>query len=218
MRLVVLVLGAFGFERTPKTFHHRIIKTVALATHTQFQVVVSQGLAIEVASILTATGTGKEQPWRWLALSQGYRQGSHHQCAIDALRHRPADNPPGEEIKHSRQIQPALASGDIGDIDGMITNDKLCLSRMSKLTLTWSRYDVYLQRMAKASVEYPLDEPVHQGGNYGTALAHSATDESTSGRPTALGSGLPTAFELGTHTPACPHPRDTDPELTYPGG
>ena len=100
----------------------------------------------------------------------------------------------------------------------MITNDKFCLSRKRKLTLTWSRYDVYLQRMAKASVEYPPDEPVHQEENYGTALAHSATDESTSGRSTTLGSGLPTAFKLGMLTPVGPHHSDTDAEPTYPGG
>lgn len=78
----------------------------------------------------------------------------------------------------------------------MITNDKFCLSRFGKLKLNWSRYAVYLQRSAKVTSRYPLDEVIHQGGTYETTMAHSTPDEPTSGWTTTLGSGLPTVAQL----------------------
>jgi len=85
-----------------------------------------------------------------------------------------------------------MPQADIGDVNGMITKDKFCWSRTAQLQLTWSRYDVYLQRKARATAHgYPSDEQTHPGGSHETAaMADSTADQPASRRPTPLGSGL----------------------------
>ena len=75
--------------------------------------------------------------------------------------------------------------------NGMIANDKFCFVRTVSLQLTWSRYDVYLQRKARLASGYPPDVQSHRGGSHETAaVAHSATDDPAPGRSAALGAGL----------------------------
>ena len=80
---------------------------------------------------------------------------------------------------------------DVCQINGMIANDKFCFVRAARLQLTWSRYDVYLQRKARLASGYAPDVQSHRGGSRETAaVAHSATDDPAPRRPEALGSGL----------------------------
>jgi hypothetical protein len=99
-----------------------------------------------------------------------------------------------------------VAQADIRDINGMITKDKFCWSRPARLQLTWSRYDVYLQRKGRTTVHgYPSDEHAHPGGSHETAaVADKAADQPTSRRPTPLGSGLsaPPAVDAAIDTGA----------------
>ncbi len=81
-------------------------------------------------------------------------------------------------------------------VNGMITNDKFCMTRLGHLQLSWSRYDVYLARKRRTTPDYPSDELVHRGGPHETAVAHPPTDNAPSPWPTTLGSSLPTTTAM----------------------
>lgn len=82
--------------------------------------------------------------------------------------------------------------------NGLITKDKFCHSRQTKLQLNWSRYDVWLQRKAKTSHNKPPESGKETGGTNEARMASEATDSPSIGRDAALGSSLPTAIGMGS--------------------
>jgi hypothetical protein len=89
----------------------------------------------------------------------------------------------------------------VGGRNGLITNDKLCLSRYGKLELNWSRYDVYLKRKASTVLSCCRDEITAQESNRETPVANSTSRHPTSGRTTTLGSSVPTSTAMGNSHP-----------------
>ena len=79
--------------------------------------------------------------------------------------------------------------------NGLITNDKFCLSRFIRLTLTSSRYDWRQHRTAQHS-ECPSAEIDFCGGRHETSMARSPADDPVAGRPATLGPGLPAATRM----------------------
>jgi hypothetical protein len=49
------------------------------------------------------------------------------------ISHRPAYHHPRVEIFDRGQVQPALTGRDVGDVDGLIANDKFCLIVTARL-------------------------------------------------------------------------------------
>ena len=60
-------------------------------------------------------------------------QRVHDQTTLHVLGHRPAHDTPRVQILDSSQVQPALPSRDVGDVDGLIANDKFCLMATAQL-------------------------------------------------------------------------------------
>src|SRR5688572_12020087 len=85
----------------------------------------------------------------------------------------------------------------LGDVNGLLTNDKFCLSRSARLTLAWSRYQVHLERQGRIGSGYLRDESFHRGGGHEARMADSAADGPVPGRPAALGPGLPAPPAMG---------------------
>ena len=86
---------------------------------------------------------------------------------------------------------------DLRCINGMITNDKFCLSRNGQLQLSWSRIGLYeCRRSQRPKVGYPSRNTDHSGGKCETTMASSSPDQSEIGRAATLGSGLSTATEV----------------------
>jgi hypothetical protein len=77
--------------------------------------------------------------------------------------------------------------------NGLLTNDKFCLTRPVRLHLSWSRYEVWQRRMAPPvqRLPCPLGESTRCGGQDETSMASSPVARRISRRATALGSGLP---------------------------
>lgn len=86
--------------------------------------------------------------------------------------------------------------------NGLITKDKFCHSRQTKLQLNWSRYDVWLQRKAKTAHNKPPESGKETGGANEASMAREATDSPAIGRDAALGSSLPTAIGMGSSDPS----------------
>ena len=81
--------------------------------------------------------------------------------------------------------------------NGLITNDKFCLSRYGRLKLNWSRYDVYLKRKDGVAKCSTWDKQQDYRRSDETPMASPSPDESSNRRTTALGSRLPTAGTVG---------------------
>ena len=90
-----------------------------------------------------------------------------------------------------------------GALNGIIANDKFCMSRYGQLRLSWSRYSVYLQGKIRRESGYPSDEHAHPGGTDETPVAHLSYDSHAGERPAALGSSLsePSAMDVFDATP-----------------
>ena len=84
-------------------------------------------------------------------------------------------------------------------IDGLLTNDKFCVVRSSRLTLSWSRAPVHQQRVSlptPRAPSYPSQQSAPCGGSDVSPVAGAPTDDQLSRRAAALGSRLPTSIAV----------------------
>jgi hypothetical protein len=81
-------------------------------------------------------------------------------------------------------------------LNGLITNDKFCLTRRGRLALSWWRRPLRL-RDRPVAVAYLHEDPVHRGGAYAAVMARAPTTAGEPGRGAAVGSGLPAPAALG---------------------
>ena len=188
---IVLVIDPLRFEAGKERLHGRVVVTVAGPAHASHDLMLGQEGLIIMAGVLAAAVGMMEQTGRWPAGEEGHLQSIDGQLAVQAVAEGPANDPTREHIQDGCQIQPALSGWDVSDVNGLITKDKFCMSRYSRLKLNWSRYEVYLQRKAKLEQQTPLDEQYHQGGGDEATMANSTTGKPVIGRTTALGSSLP---------------------------
>jgi hypothetical protein len=84
-------------------------------------------------------------------------------------------------------------------LNGLITNDKFCLSRFGRLALQWPRSPLHLRAASGASLTASLGEEVHQGGSHETAVARAASELRPPRRAPSLGSRLPGAPSVGRY-------------------
>ena len=79
-------------------------------------------------------------------------------------------------------------------LDGLVTNDKFCVTRLACLTLASSRYRAW-QRHAPPS-GYPSTKVGFCGGCNETPLEYSSPDDCVARRATALGPSVPNAIGM----------------------
>ena len=82
-------------------------------------------------------------------------------------------------------------------LNGLITNDKFCLSRPGRLSLSWWRYPLRLRDPAPKGADPVPDLEGDRGGGHEAPLAGSPSDAAGFGRSPAVGSGLHAHSELG---------------------
>jgi hypothetical protein len=137
------------------------------------------------------------QPQAGPAPDAGNGAASH----LPAAQHQQAGaGPPGVPLLAER---PRDQSGKPGleRRNGLITNDKFCLSRSAHLKLSWSRYEIYLRRKAGGVANYLREERVYHGGENETPMAGSPPDSPIYRRSTTLGSSIPELAPMVTGTP-----------------
>jgi hypothetical protein len=74
--------------------------------------------------------------------------GSQHEGQLQRVVEFPADDVARESVEHGYQIHPPGLQRDVGHINGLLTNDKFCLTRLGRLLLSWSRVEVWQRRVA----------------------------------------------------------------------
>ena len=108
----------------------------------------------------------------------------------------------GLESKHGTSHS---LHGSMVLLNGLITNDKFCLTRQSQIKLQWSRKP-YRFRPRKSA--YALDETSHQGAYHETPVADTSSITDHGRRRTTMGPSLP-------HAPTM-EPIDRLPDQTRP--
>jgi hypothetical protein len=78
-------------------------------------------------------------------------------------------------------------------LNGLITNDKFCLIRVSQQKLRYSRRSRALTCQAAGSYEYPRVERQHRGGTNEATVANPSSVSTDHGCGAAVGPGLPTS-------------------------
>ena len=117
-------LDPFTLQYLEEALGHGVVVAVAATAHAADQVVrleeVLPVLAAELATLIAAelaTLIGMHDHFLlWLPAPHRHQQGVDGQFSINALLHRPADHLSREQVDQHRQIQPALAGTDVGDV------------------------------------------------------------------------------------------------------
>src|SRR5262249_20283520 len=73
-------------------------------------------------------------------------------------------------------------------INGLVTNDKFCMSRQIQIKLRWSRQPY---RFRPRNSRYAPHETSHQGAYHETSVADTSTVSGVGRRGTTVGSSLP---------------------------
>ncbi len=97
-------------------------------------------------------------------------------------------------VTHGQAAEPVHPG--MGALNGLIANDKFCLTRAVRLRPSWPR----ARGRLRADRSQPFGEVTHQGGEHGTAaaqLARSADGRASGNRPAALGPGLSASPAVG---------------------
>lgn len=105
-----------------------------------------------------------------------------------------------------------------GALNGLIINDKFCLTRGARLHLNWPRAQWQGNRPMVSTLDYPLDASTHPGGPDETILACRTNDDSASECPAALGSRLSPPPAMGVAQPTELGTQHTSPALSPAGG
>src|ERR1051326_9641162 len=105
------------------------------------------------------------------------------------VRQAPSTDP------NPRHCRDPLLDESVVLLNGLITNDKFCLSRVSRQKLRYAR------RAGQTSVccEYPRDEG-HRGGADEATVDHSSSVSTDHGRGAAVGDRKSTTSELQSHS------------------
>ena len=175
-----------------------IVIAVPLAAYRRFYPRCGQPLGVADGNVLRTSVTVMDQglALQGLAGLQRLLQGIEHKVRAHRTADPPAHDTPGEDISDESDIDEALRRRHVGKINGLITNDKFCVSRVARLQLTWSRYEVWRQRTAALKTS-PSVEIHFCGGCHETTMADSSADDGVNGRPAAMGSSLPMAAGVG---------------------
>ena len=70
-----------------------------------------------------------------LSTLQRHPQGFQGEVRFQIGRYRPADAAPRVGIEDDRQVDELPQQPDVGDVDGMVANDKFCMTRTAQLKL-----------------------------------------------------------------------------------
>ncbi len=150
-------------------------------------------------------------------------QSDKRERLIQMPRELPAAHGPDGDIHEHRQIDKLALAAHGGDVNGLLTNDKCCLTRSTRLHLSWARYAVWQQHTAVQRPCLPCSpsESTRRGGQDEiqdeTSVASPPGARRDSGRATALGPGTGNrAYQrllIWGQPPALPRPSQADQEV-----
>ncbi len=106
----------FCLKRGEEALDHRVVPTIAGTAHRAPYAKGEQPLLIARRHILAPAIGMMQEPHRHGALLPRHLEGPQRQGRGHLIPHRPADNAARIEIHQHRDIEPAVARGDVGDV------------------------------------------------------------------------------------------------------
>jgi hypothetical protein len=179
-----------ALQRGEEAFTQGIVKTIANRAHRGADASFPAAAAKGQGGVL-ATVIGVMDDLLGMTLLNSHVQGLQDQLGAQVGRHGPTDYPPAPGIDYDGQVQEPGPRADVGNINGLITNDKFCMIRHAKLKLrAQPSYPLCNHPAHQPDDRYPSDETFHAGGNHETSMAGSPRTQALSGWTTTLGSRL----------------------------
>jgi hypothetical protein len=117
-------------------------------------------------------------------------------------------------VHRTPEVMALAIDGQKDFINGLVTNDKFCLSRQSQIKLYWSRKP-YRSRPRKSA--YAPAETSQQGGYHETPLADTASVSGDSRRYATVGPRLSTSLAMEPSEPADRHSQPVNFSFTIGG-
>ena len=115
---IALMMHVFRFQRMEEAFHHGIVPAVPAPTHARRQAVFGEQCAVGGGGVLRPAVRMMHHAVRWSSVFHGHGECRRGQFLSQAAPHSPGNDPTRVEIKHDRQIEPALGGPDIRDVAG----------------------------------------------------------------------------------------------------
>ena len=112
----ILKIDAFAFQTGEKVLGHGIVVRVTLARHALPDVVSLQRGTISGRCVLEAAIGVEDQAWFRFLPPHRHVKGIESELRIDPVPHGITDHFFQTQILDDGKIQPALASGDVGDV------------------------------------------------------------------------------------------------------
>jgi hypothetical protein len=109
----IILQQQLELECGEETLGHRIIITIALATHARQHFVRDQLGPVLKRRVLTPSVGMMNQPSRWMPALARHAQRAQRQLDLHRVPHCPAHTSPRSEIEHGGELQPALSRRDI---------------------------------------------------------------------------------------------------------
>ena len=109
-------MEAFTFQAAEKVLSNSIVVGVALAGHALADAKSSEALTVSGSSVLDAAVGVEEEAGAWLAAPDSHIESGEGKACVDALGESIADDLLCAKILDNSAIQPALISGDVGDV------------------------------------------------------------------------------------------------------
>jgi hypothetical protein len=113
---VASLVHKFGFDRAKAAFHRRIVPAISLPAHGLDHAGCIKDLAVISGGILAAAIRMMNEARRRFLPLDGHGKRCDGQFSPHVITHRPANDLPGEEIKHDSQIEPAFGGWHIAYI------------------------------------------------------------------------------------------------------
>jgi hypothetical protein len=137
-QVLILVQGDFFFlDRADDSLGIAVLFGVTDSGHTDLHIVPFKRRHVVSGRILQALVRVMDL---WSPSRESAMQSLQRQLNAQAGAERPTADDPGENIHQDRQVnERPVAKADVGDVNGLLTNDKFCLIRTEKLQLRKTR-------------------------------------------------------------------------------
>src|SRR5712692_1803337 len=110
------VVDELDLQRCEEALGDGVVPAIALPAHAADDPVLRQHPLVVAAGVLTAAIRMMQQARRGAAAGQRHPEGVEGEVVRDALAHRPAYGEARAEIEDHRQVEPALARRNVGDV------------------------------------------------------------------------------------------------------
>jgi hypothetical protein len=110
------LMDQFSFQGKEERLHGSVVITASRSAHRGLGLHGGQLPGIRLRRMLTTAIRMVNEPGTWSLPLSRHHQSAKSQPGAHMIAHGPTHHLPGGQIQHSRQVEPALTSRDVGDV------------------------------------------------------------------------------------------------------